>query len=394
MFWLTFIVGVLYIPGAPSNATVGRWTALAAIVAILLWKTRIRPGPAHVAWAALLAWFALGFAWAVSAWDHAAGLWQWTVMFFAFCVAAETEDFAPAWKGLAAAMTVSAVFSVLQAISLAPVWSIYSGGSVGLFLAKNMAAEIAALAFIGAVIVTVRDRRNAWTLPGPLLSCLLIYSRTAAAMFMVAVAASVYFALPREDKPFAVLAAALLAMMAAILAVVRPELFRYGFMRIDDRMEIWSLVAKNIIWPWGDGFGSFQIGAVSLEFAHSEILQMAFELGVGSVLIWGIVVYALSSGKSDERVALAAFLVPCAAWWPLHAPATAMVFALLAGFLCGARRRAWAAEPDGGARSLRGAEHGGLVFGAGSIRQAGLGGVDFPSGQKSAMVRRDVRERL
>lgn len=379
---LTFLVGISYVYGLPSDTTVGRWIVFGIASGVLLLRKPITMSVGHWLWLGLLLWIAVGFTWAVSRWDHFGGALQWAVMAVAFCLAAESEDLTPAWLGLAAAISVSAVFSVFQYFGFQPVSAIDTGtgGAVGLFLSKNATSEISVLAFLGAI--GVATRRTWWLAIGPAVSIYLVGARTSWTALAVAFVVASFLVARRPDRPMLALLYVLAGSLAAVVAYSTGSHAFY----MTDRLQIWGHVIPYL-YPWGDGLGSFAVAFTWLEFAHNEFIQYGFELGAGSLLVWGIVGYAFGARPILERSMLAAFLAQCVVWWPLHGPATAMVFALLAGRLCGDRRRARAAELNRGESRERGAGQDAALYGAGSLSTADLGRFDLPFRSQPAMDR-------
>lgn len=329
-----FGVAAAYVPFLPSNATIGRWGAIAAGAVVLLWVARLRPSPGHLMLAAFLAWIAVGLAWSVSRWDTAGQLAQWIVLAAAFCAAFDLDSLDGVWTGFALGVTVSAGFALAQYAG-APVarhlwepgvWSIYAD-PVGLLLSKNMASDAATLALIGCCAL----RR--WPLAvGPLIALWLVGGRTAPFALGAASLAAAWTAWPR-------LRVDLVCCAAAGAAVVWLA-FEAGMLgQFADRWSIWTLTARHLH-VLGDGLGAFSVAAPSIEFAHDEFLQYAFELGVGSVFLWGVFGYAMVHGSALERAFLAALGAECLVWFPLHAPAPAFLGMVVAGNVCGRRRRA------------------------------------------------------
>lgn len=381
---LTFLVGVAYIPGLPSNATVGRWIVFGVGVAVLLWTIefgRISPRsfptvtPAHHMGAWLLAWIVLGFAWCLSAWDHAFGLIQFVLMAAIFCIAAEQRSLDRCWQGLGLAVTVSAGFTIAQALGFDRLWSITPFTDPGLFLSRNVAGEVAVLALIGAI-----GTRTWWLVPGPIVQTLLAGGRTPLLALLAAALVWVWTSAPRDRRSaYGALAAAGAGVVVLLGALAFPRL-----LYVSDRIVLWreALIGMN---PLGDGLGSFSIVFTDAEFAHNEFIHYGFEIGIGSLLIWGIVAYAFGAGKVLERAGLAALLAQCAVYFPLHAPVTAFMAALLAGYLSGVRRRARAAQSRSGASGARGLQHAEPI-GVGALSEADAGRVDLSLRPESALV--------
>lgn len=373
---VTFLVTVAYVPGLPSNAVVGRWAVVMLGGAYLLWGVRLRPTPGHWMFAALLVWVVLGFSWAVSLWDHAGGLVQWAALAFVFCVGAEQRDLRPMWLGLALGVTVSAVFSVLQVTDWGPVWRLYSGGSPGLFLSKNMAAEVFVLALIGAL-----GYQLWWLVPGPLVSLALLNSRAG----VVALAASGLYVLWLKNRQ----AMWMLSWVAAFVLVtawgVKPELFR-----LEDRLTIWGDIAPHLN-LWGDGLGSVAVAFPFYEYAHNEPLHFAFELGLGSLLIWGIGAYAFGNSHATEKAALVALGVLSLVWFPLHAPTVGFVGTCVAGFLSGSRYRARVPQPAGRAARSGGPGYRPELLSIGAPVAADVSRFGLPAGPQPALVAGELR---
>lgn len=351
-----FLATAAFVPLIPSGSTYGRDAAIALGAALLIWRSRVALSPGHLMLACLLAWIALGFLWTTSSWDTAGELVRWSIFAAVFCVAFDLDDLDPLWTGVGAGMAVSAIFAIGQHFGVRPTWfssadpvlsvyaghwSIYDGpGSVGLFLSKNMAADAATLAVVGCCT------KSRWVfLPAAVSSLWLVGGRTGIVAIIAAGIAWAWITFPGRR---AAIAAAVLAIGLCAL----PIALTGGFGIYNDRLEIWAVVVRNLT-MLGYGAGTFASAAPGLEFAHNEFLHYWFELGIGSVFLWGTFAYALASGPVIERCVLVALLTSCLVWFPLHAPLPAFVGLAVAGHLCGRRHRAHALERARGmARSL------------------------------------------
>lgn len=384
---LALLVGVAYLP-LPSGATAGRWWVMALGVAILLWGARLRPGPGHWAWLALLAWAALSTAlWSVSGWDALSGLLQLSTAAGVFVLAAEAtqEDNRLAWLALAGAVTVSAPFSILQLAGYAPVLTTSPGAGVGLFLSPNAAGEVATLALVGAI-----GMRVWWLVPGPLVVALASGGRTPLLALLAAGATALWLLAPRGVPRVMLGVVYAYVLTFAVAARGMGWLGHLGF--VDDRIAVWGRVLGGVT-LLGGGLGSLGVASTQIEFAHNEFLHYAFELGVGSVFLWGVFWYALGAAPVLERAALAAVLAQCLVWFPLHDPATLFLAALLAGSLCGCRHRQRLAQCACGiprASCIHSAGH----VGAGAPRHADGGGRHVAARQESSLGTRAVRPQL
>ena len=325
-----FGVTVAYFPLLPSAATYGRHVALGLGAAALLPRARVAATPGHLMIAGLLAWMACGFLWTTSWLDTAGELALWAMLAAAFVVAFDLPDLDDVWTGFCAGMVISVAFSIAQASGFSLVWSIYRE-PVGLFLSKNMATDVSVLAVIACL-----SRSRAVFMPAAAVSLFLVGGRSAFLALGCAAFAWAWLTFPGRRPAIA-------AAAGAVIAISIPLALLGVFGLYEDRLEIWTLVVRHLS-ILGDGLGTFAVAAPGLEYAHNEFLHYAFELGIGSVLLWGIFVYALGSGPILERVALVALLAESFVWFPLHAPVPAFLGMVLAGHLCGVRHRASVAE--------------------------------------------------
>lgn len=393
---VSFLVAVAYVPGVPSAATAGRWWAAAVGVSVLLLRTPTRPGTGHRLGAALLTWAALSTAlWSVSGWDALGGMLQLLVGAGVFLVAAEAglEATRRAWLWFALGVSMSAPVALLQVSGWSPVIALQPG--VGLFLAPNMAGEAGALALIGALgmrgdsLRLWRLRAPAWALAvGPATLLLTTGGRAPVAMLAAAGAAALW--LGRPDWR-ASLAALYLGGAALLTAAWADGLLGHAG-RLSDRLEIWSRYGLAIN-PWGDGLGAAAVAMTGYEHAHSEFIEFAFELGIGSVLMWGVLLHALGARPVLERAALAACAAQCLVWFPLHDPATFFMVAVLAGALCGERLRVRVARcPCGVDRAS--CLHDRHAHGTGEIRHAALRREHVAARQESSLGGGQLRRYL
>lgn len=343
---LTLSMTLAYVPGIPSAAHAGRWVVLALGAAILVWGVRVRPTVAHWMGLLLLVWMALGVSWAFSPADALGDLWRWTAAAVLFCVAAETTDLTPALKALVIGVSVSAPFSISQALGYPLVLTLGDANlATGLWLSKNCMAEVAAVALIVAASL-----RLWWGLPGPLVCLALVGGREGVLMMAAAIGTLVWGRINWTQRIVGLTACSILVALAA----TRSAPGQWGF--INDRLEIWAWTADHLSLT-GWGLGSFASARPDYEFSHNELLQYAFELGLGVLPLIGVVWYALASNRGGpEEAALAALLAAAAVWFPLHAPATVLLFAVLAGYLCGRRGRAVRTQSQGRAARQPGAE--------------------------------------
>lgn len=379
---LTFLTTVAYVPWLPSAPNVGRWTVMAVGAALLIWSCRVVWTWGHALGASSLAWGLVGLYWSVSPLDTLGELHHWIIAAVLFAVAAEVEerDVHNALRALAVGVTVSSLFALIQWAGLPTANSIV--GYSGLWLSKNMAVEVSAVALVGAL-----GLRFWWGVPGPLLGLYLAGGREGA--LLLAAAGIAWFWLKLDW--FGRLVLPLLGL-AAVNRLWSHGLLTSGWLKLDDRMEIWSFTLQHLrLMGWGlNTFGSLQTG---YEFSHNDLLQYAFELGVGIILMVGVVAYALTAQRTLERVLLLVLGTACLVWYPLHAPGPVLLGSILAGYLCGDRGRALRLEPRRRGGVLTGDIDLGSL-GIGAPLKADLLRLHLPAGPQPAYSSNQIRGTL
>jgi hypothetical protein len=151
-----------------------------------------------------------------------------------------------------------------------------------------------------------------------------------------------------------------------------------------ERVNAWQDSAEGLT-PFGRGIGSFwtefprfahRIDAtkIRMEFAHNELLHYVFELGVASLLLVFVLIYALRGRLELERLLLVAIVSESIFAFPLHMPVTAFVAALVAGRLARDRFNSVAGEHDG--RMVNQQHAGGADSGQDSFARSHRRGID------------------
>lgn len=319
-----FVASVAYLPGVTSATTVGRWAVLACGAVLLMRATRRASlGPAHAWGAALLAWGALTALWSASPVDSAGELWHWLILAMLFLAASRSREQNGVLVALVAGLAISWLFAFDQLLGHEPVLA--TDVPAGLFLSRNALGEVAACALVWAIA------RRAWSLvPAPLLLVAMSGSRGA----LLATAIGLGAMLWQRGCRWSVVFPGLLAVAgAAAITWHRDPTLESVLTRFD----IWQFALVNLT-AAGYGLGTFATLAPGFEYVHNEPLQLAFEIGLGSLLAVPLALRALRSG-SPESAALAAILGASLVSFPLHHPMGAALVAVLAGLACGARDR-------------------------------------------------------
>ena len=336
-----FLVMIAYLPGVMSVSTVGRWAVITVVglPVVLTSLQRLRLNLATVLTLVLFCWGAFGLVWSVSPWDTAGGILHWLALLGVAFLAAHTERREAVWTALALGVSASLPFVLLQAVGFMPVESVAMAGfpgNVGLFFSSNVLGEVAVVAFILMVV------RGSWLLALPALICAVLSGRIEVVLMLTVAGVS----LPVARKATLIaLAGVGFTLVSALLLDLTPVTHQLDLVRASSalRLQVWTDTIQNTdLLGWG--LGTFGAAFPIYGFAHNELLQLGFELGItGAVLAIGLVTYALCSStkrNAGDKVALLALVASGFVWAPLQDPATMFIIAALVGGLLGDRHRA------------------------------------------------------
>ena len=335
-----FFLPLAMLPGLVSAATAPRWAVLALALPLLLWKVDVRAVPHKWLLAAILGYAAASVLWMEVPLDAVPGIWQLALMVAAFAVGSQSSDLRRPLRLMAIATALMLPLVALQAVG-------YNGlpqtaAPSGLFLNKNVLAELAAAMLVASLLMTD------WLVAG-LLIAIVLMTKEKAAFFALAVAFAVYL-WPRSRVAATVLVLCVIGAGVALLDSASAA----------SRFDIWLDTLQGMT-PFGHGIGSFYTAfpeastrmdllSARPEQAHNEALHFAFELGIGASLLVLLVVVSLRGRQREtERLVLVAILAESLLAFPLHMPVTAFVAALVAGRLCGRIDGAGDHEHAGGA---------------------------------------------
>lgn len=314
-----------YAPAVVSSTTVGRWLVLSiGAVLMLALVRRMRFNFGHVCMLGLLVYATASASWSISSYDTFGAALQLLVLAGLFtAVSLLRSDLRAAATALGIGLSLSVPFAVAQLIGMPSPVNIADVPG-GLFLSRNTLGEVSAVALVLAL-----GTRAWWGAPGPALLVAMSGSRGALLALMVA---GVYCAWKLWPKAYAAILTVGLVYLGIGVTMIRWE-------SVAERTDIWEFAFINLTWL-GHGYGTFAYAAPMYVFAHCDPLQLAFELGIGSIFAAGIIWYALHwNGELPAKAALLAALGASLVSFPLEHPMGAALVAILSGHLCGARDR-------------------------------------------------------
>jgi hypothetical protein len=319
---LAFLASVAVWPGIPDMATVPRWAVIAVGLPLVS-----RLDPREVAepfrWLLLggLAWAALSVAWSPDRLGAVLALFYLLVLSLVF-VAAAAAEFDAIMTGLAAGAGVSAVIAMVQMCGWSPVAQF--AAPAGLFFNRDLLGE-----FLAPVAVWVLLRGYRGFGLALLLVIVATHSRSAG---LAALLGLIYaWRVTPTTKLFALSGVVVLSMLAISFGDQASA---------QQRIAIWWQAATHLS-VFGHGIGWFQATYPLYVRAHSDLLQLLAELGLGAILwiLTPVKMFAERRGELVQRAVLLTVCVEAAVSFPLHTPMGGFVAAAVAGSLAAACRR-------------------------------------------------------
>lgn len=309
MFWLGAIVSLCYVPGITGAFIATQWPALAIMLPFGL----LRSGPftmfhgfglLFLAYAAVLAYFS------VVPYDAVWGLWLLVIMGLSLWFGSTMTDMRHLYAGLAVGGAASSAVAIAQYFGFHGI-PITSSAPAGLYV--NSVQQGAALALL--VVALASERMWLWALP-LLPGLALAHSRGA----WLALAVGLLGHYVREWWVF------LIVGIVGALYLSSP-----GSTSDQERMMIWEIAWNGIGWlGWGPGaFYTVTISqagsTVFPEYAHNDVLQLAFEYGIGALLPLAIFGFALTRTDAREWPVVLAFVAAGCYSMPLWMPLTSFL---------------------------------------------------------------------
>lgn len=344
-WWTMAALGALttaaYWPGISGAATSPRWATMAAVPWLLRQQ---RMTAAHWIGGAFIAWSAATLLWTASPLDGGKALFIELMAAACFCLGSQLTSLRGLWVGAALGMTVSSGFAIAQLLGFVPFQTINQ--TAGLFLNGNYMAEAAAL-----VLVALVAERLWWLIPGVIPALMLPDAR--GAVLAAGLGLGLHY---RRHWAILVSGAVFIAVTATLMSL------HHQHTDITQRLEIWQSAFDGVTW-FGQGLGSFmsaidlRAGATLPEYAHNELLHIAFELGVVGLVLAVAFLASLAGPFNAARLVVAAVLVEACFAFPLHLPVTLFLGMVAAGHAVRStdllRRGALPGRMDGAAGAAR-----------------------------------------
>lgn len=347
-----FLIEVAYLPGVLPVSTLGRWS----VVTLVGLPTTLIFTVERFDWSrfevrclvGLFTWLVLSLLWSASPWDTAGYLLNAASLLGLGLLATRVEAPRLLWLGVALGALASLPVAFLEALGhplrLSLVGSAFPEVVGGLFLGNSTLSEVGTVA---ALLMLLEKRWSLAILCG--LTAALGARKEVGLMLLVA--GLVWLVLTWGQRfswraaVSVLFGASVFLGLTAWLTTYHGELTLLGQLHnaVAGRLEIWTNTARALNFlGWGPGtYAGVSSTFAGYGAAHNEYLQFLFELGFGSVFLFGLGGYAFATqGHITERVVLSALGASALVWAPFQEPTTATLTVVLAGFLCGARARA------------------------------------------------------
>ena len=308
-----FVLTVLLIPGITGAGTTPRWVLAAVMLPLLAPLKKTEFTSAH-AFGLLFIWYAaVSVTWS-HPYDGLNGLFELIVMAEAFWLGSKLDDLKPVIIGFGLGIWVSS-FVMVAGIDVPAATS-----QAGLFINSNVMGEIAGLVLVAAVV-----ERLWWLVPGILPALVLSHSRGA----FLAVAAALVVQIWRKSRFGAI---AIIAL--GIAGLMYGGTGSYRLRTVGMRLEMWTDVLPHLS-LMGVGIGNtmatfpfFATMDTLIErpdHLHNDWIEYAFELGIGSVALIGVLWLSRS-------IALFALFIEACFGFPLHLTSTVVLGGIVAGY--------------------------------------------------------------
>lgn len=319
MFWLGLTVSLCYLPGLTGAYIATQWPVMAVLLSFGL----LRSGPFTIFHGIGLAFVTYAFLlWPLSPAPYASVFGLWLVVIMTLCVWFGTTvvNVRSLYAGLAAGAAASSIIAVFQHFGLNAIPSTVNAPA-GIYV--NSVQQGAVLALITVALVS--ERMWFWALP-LVPGIALAQSRGA----WIALAVGLLACHVRRLWVFGAVAAAGVFYFLSPLSSSDAH-----------RMLIWRTAWDNLTWfGWGPGVfytimipmdGDTGRAITHPEYAHNDALQLVFEYGVGALLPFAVMAYALRRTDIKEWAVVVAFVVAGCYSMPLFMPVASFLALVAVG---------------------------------------------------------------
>lgn len=324
LFLLSLGLMIVYVPGVTGAAISTGWLFLFLTIPILFLFCEISLGIGFL----FICYSVLSLLWTYDLNIAYFYILQLIVLACTFHIGANIKNLEPIIKGLSFGLGVSAILAIAQKFGFNN-W-IYSVNDkpTGLFVNPNIFSEISAILFVSIIILKLW-----WWLPVTLPGLILVQSRAA----LLGIAVGMFIYIWRLNKYLSIVGLILSGFIALFL-----YWNNFNIVSIQERFAMWMDTIQGFK-LFGNGIGSYETlfplyathintEAARPKYAHNDILQLFFELGIGSSLALMVIINVFKTKKNELSILFTIFTISLFTY-PLHTPASAFLAFLVAGYV-------------------------------------------------------------
>lgn len=330
---LSFAIMTAFVPGIIGATSNTSWAVMWLAMPLLLLNCKIEITLIHILGLIFLSYAALSLLWS----PHGLlELMQLLALASVFVWGFTIKDLRKVTIGLAVGLAVSSVIAILQYFKI-DLGILTTDKLTGLFINPNIYAEVS-----GMLLVLILIYKLWWFIPVTIPG-LLVSSRAVVIALGITLAMFTW----TKSKLLSV-AIVLFSWFIAFKLSIRDTIFSdlgieaVNTKSLNIRIGMWQDMLSGFS-IFGNGIGSFvylfpeynkhlDVTVSIAEYAHNDLLQLIFELGIGAIPLVLIVAYLLKV-NNEHRNALIFFLIIGFFGFPLHMPVTGFVVALVAAQL-------------------------------------------------------------
>ena len=317
---LSLAIMTVFVPGIVGLASNTSWAVMWLAMPLLLLNCKIEMTLIHVLGLSFLSYAALSLLWSPHGFLE---FMQLLALASVFVWGYTLKDLRSVTIGLSLGLAVSSVIAILQYFKVDLPILTYSKVS-GVFVNPNIYAEVS-----GIILILILINKLWWYIPVTVPG-LLVSSRAVIVGLTVVCLAWIW----NKSKLITVSIIGSLIFAASFINFATGSIY--------ERLNMWNDMSSGFN-VFGHGIGSFvylfpdynkhlDTSVHLAEYAHNDLLQLIFELGIGAIPLI-LIVALLLKVNNEYRNALIFFIVISFFGFPLHMPATGFVVALVAAQL-------------------------------------------------------------
>lgn len=324
-FLLGFVLINAYVPGIIGASIPTGWLFLLIAIPYFLIKD-IRITEVHILGFLFLIYCTISLAWTPNlniAWLH---FLKAIILGCIFCLGSSLTNLRWIMIGLAVGLLPSDIIGIIQHFYNNPIVFALPGMTSGLFVNQNIFCEISASILLCLIIYKLW-----WYIPFTFVGIFLIHSRGA----ILGLISGLFILLFRVHRTSFYILATIFITMASVYFIDRSTT------SIFERFDLWADTLKGLK-IFGNGIGSFEIlypyyatlidtSVARPRFAHNDLLQLIFELGIGVIFLL-CMLYQNLNIRTNEKVILYGIGIMAMFSYSLNISAIGFIWFLVAGF--------------------------------------------------------------